>query len=184
MSGTSNTFRVVLTTRERVSEFERAAHDILSTHETSKSRVISLEQTRKLLQVLSLQQDELFGQALLCVEKGIYRALYVMAWAAFIDFLEQKLASDNLQKVMQARPAWSQHKTIEELRENIPEYQLIEAARDVRLLSKQEMKAIHGLLAKRNECAHPSKYEPGLNESLGFVSELLNRIEHLAPKVL
>jgi hypothetical protein len=170
--------------KEKVDEFEDEAHQLLAKHEGSKSRVISLDQTRKRLVGLSLQQDELFQQALACIEKGIYRAAHVMGWASFIDFLEQKLASDGLVRVRAVRTGWVQYGTIEEIRENIPEYQLIEAARDVKLLSKSEAKTIQGLLSKRNECAHPSSYRPGLNESLGYVAELLNRIEQLHRKSL
>ena len=39
------------------------------------------------------------------------------------------------------------------------------------------MKSLHGLLSKRNECAHPSDYEPEFSETIGYVSELLNRIK-------
>jgi len=46
-------------------------------------------------------------------------------------------------------------------------------------LTKSEMKALHGLLNKRNECAHPSEYFPDLNETLGYISELLNRIRKI-----
>jgi hypothetical protein len=41
------------------------------------------------------------------------------------------------------------------------------------------MKALHGLLNRRNECAHPSEYFPDLNQTLGYVSELFSRIEWL-----
>ena len=41
------------------------------------------------------------------------------------------------------------------------------------------MKALHGLLNRRNECAHPSDYFPDLNETLGYLSELFQRIEYL-----
>jgi hypothetical protein len=59
--------------------------------------------------------------------------------------------------------------TVEDLRENIVEHQLLEAARDLGLLSKAATKALLGLLSKRNECAHPSGYSPSLNKSLGYV---------------
>ena len=62
------------------------------------------------------------------------------------------------------------------MREKYPEFQIIEAAKDMKILTKSEMKALHGLLSKRNECAHPSEYFPDLNETLGYISELLNRI--------
>ncbi|MDD5473899.1 MAG: hypothetical protein PHU34_07090 [Candidatus Methanoperedens sp.] len=170
--------------KERGVAFEKDAHQILSKHESSKSRVISLDQTRRFLVGLSLQQDELFQQSLACIEDEIYRAAHVMGWAAFMDFLEQKLASDGLTKLKSVRPAWNKFTTIEEIRENLPEYQLIEVARDVKLLSKSETKIILGLLSKRNECAHPSNYRPDLNETLGYVAELLKRTEHLNNKSL
>jgi hypothetical protein len=167
---------------QRVNNFKDEAHRILSKHETAKSRVVSLDETRRLLKVLSLKQDELFQEALGCIEKGIYRAAHVMAWAGFMDFLQEKISSDGLVKLMSLRPGWSKHKTIEDIRDNIPEFQLIEAARDMKLLSKSESKTLLGLLSKRNECAHPSGYKPNMNESLGYVSELLNRIDKLHTK--
>ena len=174
----------ILAIKGKVKEFEKAVHSDLSKYESAKSRVISLDQTRKQLAGLSLHQDELFEEALVCIERGIYRASHVMAWAAFCDFFEHKLASDGLTKVMAARPAWAKFNTVDELRENIPEHQLVEVARDIRLIGKSEMKTLLGLLSKRNECAHPSPYKPGMNESLGYVAELLSRLEQLQTRTL
>lgn len=170
--------------RQKARAFEDEAHQVLSKHESSQSRIVLLDQTRNQLRTLSLQQDELFQQALACIERGIFRAAHVMAWVGFIDFLEQKLSSDDLVKVKSVRKGWSKYSTIEEIRENVPEYQLIEAAREVGLLSKSEAKTLLGLLSKRNECAHPSGYKPNLNDTLGYVSELLSRIEQLHSKSL
>ena len=103
-----------------------------------------------------------------------------MAWAAFIDFIESILESDNFKKVHLARPNWSKFKTIEILKENISEYQIIEVAKDTGLLSKAETKSLLGLLSKRNECAHPTTFEPKLNDSLGYISELINRLEQIS----
>jgi len=175
-------FEVITAWKEKAKAFENDAHEILARHEGSQSRVISLENTRKRLEGLSVQQHELFQQALECIERGIYRAAHVMAWAAFVDVLEQKLASDGLTKLQSARSAWNKWNSIEEIRENVPEFQLIEAARELRLFSKPETKSILGLLSKRNECAHPSSHRPSLNESLGYVSDLLNRVERLLAK--
>ena len=122
-------------------------------------------------------------QALRCIESELYRAAHVMAWAAFMDFLEEKIASDGLVKLRGLRSSWKASST-EELRENVVEFQLIDAARDLGLFGKTEAKALQGLLSKRNECAHPSSYFPGLNEALGYVSELLNRISKLTSRTL
>lgn len=167
----------------RVHAFEREAHRILSVHEAAPSRLVLLEDTYKKLGALSLHQDELLRQALRCIENELYRASHVMAWAGFMDFLEEKISSDGLVKLRGLRPSWKAS-SLEELRENVVEYQLIDAARDLGLCGKTEAKAMQGLLSKRNECAHPSPYFPGLNETLGYVSELLNRINQLRPRTL
>ena len=162
---------------------ESEAHAILAVHETAPSRVVVLDATYRELGGLNLRQDDLMRQALRCVENGLFRATHVMAWAAFMDFLEEKLASDGLQKVRTVRPAWK-WSSIAELREYVPEMQLVEVCQDVGLCTKNETQALLGLLRKRNECAHPSNYFPGLNETLGYLSELLQRIAMLQPKAL
>jgi len=167
-----------------VREFELQAHALLAIHESSsKSRVVVLEDTYRSLGVLNLRQDDLMKQALRCTEAGLFRAAHVMAWAAFMDFLEEKFQSDGLVKLRAARTAWK-GKNIEEMREYVNEFQLIEATLDLGLSTKNEVKALHGLLNKRNECAHPSNYYPQLNETLGYVSEVLQRIKTLQPKTL
>lgn len=170
--------------RSRATAFEELAHEILATQESSKSRVISLYETLNRLDDLSLEQDEQFRHALQCIEQGIYKAAFVMAWAGFMDFLEGKLSADDLKAVHAVRPSWAKYSTIETLREYVPEYQLIDVAHAVKLLTKTDVKALHGALSRRNECAHPNHYQPGLNESLGYVSELLNRIELLIGREL
>jgi len=165
----------------QVQTFRQEAHSILGVHETSKSRVVLLEETYGKLTGLSLKQDELFRQALRCVENSLFRAAHVMAWSGFVDFLQEELASDGFKKLRAARPKW-QFQSLEDLREQYTEYAFIEASRDTGLCTKGEMKALMGLLSKRNECAHPSSYFPGLNEVLGYISELFHRIEVLQSK--
>ena len=109
----------------KVRLFEQEAHAILAVHEASASRIVLLEDTYSQLSGLSLRQDELIRQGLRCIENGLFRAAHVMAWAGFVDFVEEKLASDGLKKLRQVRPKWNL-KTMDELRERVPEYQLIE----------------------------------------------------------
>lgn len=165
-------------------EFEKQAHALLAIYESvSKSRVVVLDQTYRSVAALNLRQDDLMKQALRCIEEGLYRAAHVMAWAAFMDFLEEKYQSDGLVKLRAARSAWK-GKNIEEVREYVNEYQLVEASQDLGLNTKNEVKALLGLLNKRNECAHPSNYYPQLNDTLGYISEILQRIQTLQPKTL
>jgi hypothetical protein len=176
--------RTLLSVVTRVRSFRNDAHSILARHEASVSRIITLDHTRRQLTGLSLQQEQLFAQALKCVEHGLFRPAFVMAWAAFMDFLEVKMASDGLVRVVSSYPAWAKFSSLEELRENVAEHQLIEAAAVVGLLQKSEKKSLLGLLAKRNECAHPSRYHAGLNDSLGYITDLLGRISSIMPRSL
>lgn len=171
------------TYRSRLASFSADARQILGAVEGSSSRIVTLEESYAKLGKLSLQQDDLVRQALRCVEHGLYRAAHVMAWAAFMDFLEEKLESDGLTAVRAARPKWT-HKSMEDMREYVAEYQLIEVTQAVGLCTKNQKKALHGLLNKRNECAHPSSYAPSLNEALGYISEVLARLRTLQAKTL
>ena len=109
----------------RARAFEAEAHTILGVHETAASRVVLLDESYKSLEGLNLRQDDLMRQALRCVENGLFRAAHVMAWAAFMDFLEEKLESDGLKKVRSVREKWKYSK-MEELREYVPERQIVE----------------------------------------------------------
>ena len=165
----------------RVSTFENEARRILARHEATVSRVITIEDTYRTLTGLSLHQDNLFGEALRCVEEQLFRAAHVMAWAGFMDYVEEKMMSKYLAKIKASRPKWPIN-SIDDLREQAPEYQLIQVCRQVGFFNKSEEKAFLGLLNRRNECAHPSNYHPNLNETLGFISELLSRIKTLQLK--
>ena len=163
----------------RIDTFQKEVHTLFQGYETSKSRIIDLSKTYAQLNTLSIRQDDLFRQALRCVEQELYRAAHVMAWAAFMDFLEDKIESKGFKILHKIYPNWVKYKTIEELREYISEYQLIECAKKLKICSKTQEKAFKGLLNKRNECAHPSNFYPELNESLGYISELFQRISQL-----
>lgn len=167
-----------------VSAFEKDANIILSKIDSSRSRIVTLYDTRKSLAKLSLLQESLFEQSFECIEAGLYKAAHVMAWAAFMDYLEVKISSDGFKKLFSIRTKWARYKTLEELRENVVEYQIIEASKDLGLLGKNECRSVKGYLSTRNECAHPSDYEPRMNDAIGYVSTLLNRIAKLQKKNL
>lgn len=161
--------------------FESEAHRILARHEAAVSRVITVENTYRTLTELSLYQHTLFREALRCVENQLFKAAHVMAWAGFMDYLEDKMIAEYLPDIKANRPKWS-ISSKEDLQEQATEHQLIMVCREVKLLNKNEEKAFLGLLNTRNECSHPSSYSPNLNETLGFISQLLNRINTLQQK--
>lgn len=166
-----------------VRSFEREAHALLSRHESGRSRVVTLRRAHRDLSHLSVAQAGLLKQALTCVEHGLHRAACVMAWCAVIDLIIEKLASDNFAKLAALRPKWNTSSHAD-LRESVNEHQLVEAARELKVLSKSEMKALIGMLSKRNDCAHPSAFEPGLDEALGYVAEALRRVRDISGRSL
>jgi hypothetical protein len=82
--------------------------------------VVVLEQAYESLALLNLKQDDIMRQALRCAESGLYRAAHVMAWAACMDYIEEKLSEDGLVKLRAARPKWP-GKDIREMAEYRPE---------------------------------------------------------------
>jgi hypothetical protein len=72
--------------------------------------------------------------------------------------------------------------SIIELRDTVTEHAIILSLHDCGYISKDERKALEGHLSTRNQCAHPSEYEPNYDETLGFISALLNRIKHYEKK--
>lgn len=166
---------------QRCADFETDCHTFLSLHESSPSRIVRLDESYGALAKLNVAQDDLIRQALRCVEQELYRAAHVMAWAAFMDFFEEKLASDGLVRLRAVRPTWKL-KDLVEMREYQAEHNIIEAAKEIGLCTKTEMKGLHGLLNKRNQCAHPSDFFPGLNEALGYLSELFHYFRAIGAK--
>jgi hypothetical protein len=97
-----------------------------------------------------------------------------------MDFIEETL-SQELSTLRKLRPAW-RGSDISEVAESVPERQLIEALKDLGLATKNEVAALVGLLQRRNECAHPSNYFPKVNETMGYLAEIIQRIQHLRAK--
>jgi hypothetical protein len=159
----------------RANEFKKSADVLLATHEASKSRAITIEETYETLRKLTIKQDELVRQSLRCVESSLYRAAHVLSWAALMDFMEEQLGKDAFKTLNVVRPHWKV-KTPEDLRDLGSDFQVIDALKDSGMCTKTEEKALKGLLNKRNECAHPTDYFPDLNQTLGYLSEILNRI--------
>lgn len=160
-----------------ITDLDVEARAVLGTHEASQSRVMTLEHSYVRLSGLSIQQDELFRESLRAVESKLFRAAHVLAWAGFIDFLHSYLVPSHLAVLQEKRPKWNLC-TAEDLRD-CGEFAVITAGKDAGVYNNTTMKALHGLLNRRNECAHPSDYFPDLNESLGYIGELFKRIEQL-----
>lgn len=150
----------------------------LAKRENSTHRVITLEESFAKLAGLSLKQHDLMSEALRCIEHSLYRPAHVAAWAAFFDFVhEWTMDSARITKLRAARQNWTLTDRAD-LR-LVTDYAFIEALKASGLVTNTVMKAMHGLLNKRNECAHADEYDPSVNDTLGYVDELMKRIGNL-----
>jgi hypothetical protein len=159
----------------RLQRFNSDARAALGTVEGSAVRVMSLEASYGRLKSLNVKQDDLLRQSLRCVEHELYRAAHVLAFAALMDFIEERLSRNRCNAVRKVRDKWKVFR-VEDLREIGSDFQVIEVLRETNQCSKTQEKALKGLLNRRNESAHPSDYYPDLNETLGFIAEVMNRV--------
>lgn len=73
-----------------------------------------------------------------------------------------------------ARPKWS-FKNITELREAIGESHLLVVAKDVKFITKSQLRKFDGQLSERNQCAHPTLYLPSMNAAIGYVDDMVRQ---------
>ncbi|MEM1087136.1 MAG: hypothetical protein AAGH90_05355 [Pseudomonadota bacterium] len=172
----------LLVWRGKVASFVSDAHRIIGDYDhPTSSRVYTVDALNKSLRGLSLKQVDLMRQSLRCIEHGIFRAAHVMCWAATADFLQELCAADGFVRILAVRSKWTLT-DIESLRETCTEYALIEAMKAADIITKSDMKGLHGLLNRRNECAHPSDVFPDFNQSLGYVGENIARMKSVQKK--
>lgn len=152
---------------------------LLAKRETSTHRVMTLTESYEKLAKLNLKQDALFREALQGAEHGLYRSAHVTAYAALVDFVHEWVAGDpaRLSAIQTNYPTWNITEAAD-FREQ-KDFAVFEVMKKQGLIKNPMMKALHGLLAKRNECAHPGDYEPGINDTLGYLDEVMKRISAL-----
>ncbi|MEO5921400.1 MAG: hypothetical protein ABIQ01_09695 [Pseudolysinimonas sp.] len=167
---------------DRAASFEDEAARLLGTASgTVKSRAVTVEKTYDSIVLLNSKQDGFLRQALRCVSAGLNRAAQIMAWLAMVNLIFEKLSEDKLVALRRERPAWT-GADIYEIAETQTEFAIVEILQLVGLATKTEKKNLHGLLSRRNECAHPTNYQPTSNEALGYIDEVINRMRTLQAK--
>lgn len=153
---------------------EKAAHDVLSQHELSSSRIIHLEALSKRLSGAPVDVQNYFKEAITCLEQGLYRAAIVMAWAGHFNVFFEALYQKHEANIRNERPKWK-FKDLSELKESYAEAQLLEVAKAVKFIKRAELRIMDGQLSVRNQCAHPTMYRPSHNSSIGYVDEMITQ---------
>ncbi|MBI1224957.1 MAG: hypothetical protein GC192_06940 [Bacteroidetes bacterium] len=153
---------------------EKKAHFILAQHESSKSRVILLEDLTKKLSGSPVDVQDYFIEAIKCLEIGVCRSAIVFSWAGHFHVLSEELFKKHEADIRYKRQNWKFSDLIE-LKENYPESQILDVAKEVTFINKADLKILQGQLSKRNQCAHPTLYRPSLNNAIGFVDEMISQ---------
>ena len=152
-------------------KFRKEANALLSKHETSVTRVLDMQKTLKQIASLNLKQQYLLDEAVDCIQHESFRAAHVIAWAAMADYLEEWLIEDKKGNLVQHRPNWN-ITSVEAMMEKTGEHDVIVTLRVCGYIKKNTEQSLIALLKRRNLCAHPTGYDPDLNMTVGFVSEL------------
>lgn len=158
----------------RAAAARKDAHALLAKQESSGSRVILLRQLPKKLSNLPIDIQSYFTEACSCLEHNHLRAATVMAWAGFFHVFADALYRKHASDIQANYPKWVFH-DLAELKENVVESQIVDAAKTVHFISKTDVKVFHGQLATRNQCAHPTLYKPTLNSTIGYVETMVDQ---------
>jgi hypothetical protein len=146
---------------------------IAATAQASRSRTASVEVTLKKIQALSAKQDDLLREAAAAAAHGLYRSAHVAAFAALADALADRVDRLGLlAAVASKRPKWTLA-SVDDLQE-YSDFQVGEVCREAGAITRAQLKTFHGLLHRRNQCAHPTGYQPDLDQTLGFLSETVS----------
>jgi hypothetical protein len=162
-------------------DIKREHADILSTVDSAKTRIVTVESLYGQLSGLSRDQQEFLETAIEAARHGIYRAAIILAWSALVSGLHEAHRNDGYVELAKVRPKWKISGD-DQLREEHPEFQLIDASRDAGLISKSQGKTLHGLLNTRNRAAHPGRFRTSLNRTLGYLEDIVSELGVLAGK--
>jgi hypothetical protein len=166
----------------RLGAFEADAAQLLGgSEEAIASRVYNAHASLKKVSELSFDQADSLKQAVRCVEGGLNQAAFVMAWTAVADLLLE-ISVRYVAEIKEVRPNWAfTDKT--SLSDERGDYAVIEALKAAKVISKSDMKTLHGLLHRRNLCAHRTDVFPTPNEALGYIDETIPAIKGLITKL-
>ena len=170
--------RVILRAAE---DFEKEANRIFLPFDTSRSaRVFDAAKALSEISSLTSVQADFLRQSVRSVESGIYRGAIVMAFCAISD-IAADLAVSEQASVKSVRSKWS-FNSKDELLEQFPDSQVFDALKEAGVVTRTIQKTLHSLLHRRNQCAHPSAFQPGPDEALGYIRECMATLAALEPK--
>ncbi|WP_108816236.1 hypothetical protein [Loktanella sp. Alg231-35] len=166
----------------KLEAFEAEVSKILGgSEEAIASRVYNAHESLRKVSELSFSQADALKQAVRCVEAGLNQAAFVLAWTALADLLLD-ISVQHIVSIKLVRDKWIfTDKT--SLSDERGDYAIIEALKAAKVISKSDMKTLHGLLHRRNLCAHRTDVFPSPNEALGYIDETIPAIKCLVEQL-
>lgn len=159
---------------ERTENARSVAHEMLAFHEGSRSRVYTLNDARAKLNSAPNEVMQSFNDSVLCLENELFKPAYVMAWSGFFFQFSSKFWEVREPQI-KGYDSWRKKKpsSAVDLFER-GDSDVLEAALRLGFIDPKRKKELDGYLQLRNNCAHPSKFKPNFNKSLGFVDSLID----------
>ena len=158
----------------RVMNARKLAHIVLTTHEKSASRVVLLEDLLKTLSGTPVDVQDFFGEAIRCLEQGLYRSGIVLAWAGHFHVFSETLFAKHEGEIRSIRPKWN-FRDLSDLKEQVSESQLLDVGKEVKFINRASVRVMQGQLSVRNQCAHPTLYRPNMNAAIGYVDAMVHQ---------
>lgn len=159
--------------KRRARNASRASHEILARYGHAQSRVITIRDLLVKLDSVSIDIASYFKEAVGCLEQNFLRAAIVFAWAGFFRVFAEYVYANKEGDLRKIRHKWS-FKDVQELLETQSESQIIDVAKELKVVSRGDTRIFQGRLAQRNKCAHPSLYQPSQNEAIGYVDQVIS----------
>jgi hypothetical protein len=123
-------------------------------------------------------------EALDCYGYGLYRAAILMVWAAVMQHLYAVAAAHRgglrtFESMNKARFGRSKNYRAIKKQDDflyLRDRDFIQLGEDAGMYNRNVRKLLHDKLELRNNCGHPTRYQPGREESVIFIESLLLNI--------
>ncbi|MCW2800501.1 MAG: hypothetical protein JWQ70_1973 [Aeromicrobium sp.] len=151
---------------------QHSAAKAVSSDESSprRSRYDILREVAALSEVSSAE----FSTAHLALEYKLMRPAHVAAWNGYVALALMRMANDDFHALRRIRPKWDVT-SIEDVAMRTPGRTLIDLLVELRIVGADQEFALAALLQRRNDCAHPTSFEPTIEQTADYLDDILDR---------
>ncbi len=159
----------------------REAHEsILINVGSATTRVVTVEALLEQLPTLSPRQQAFMRESISSIEIGSYRSAIILAWIAVMDRVLEVCEDDSFVRINAARTKWTPPHDREDFSEQHSEFQILDAFREAKFVSRTFARTLQAQLHTRNQSAHPTSTSPSFNVALGYIEDAINSLNSLA----